>query len=79
MTIDCGRCEIRGIGCRDCAIAVIETQNVTGYLAEPELRALDVLADAGLVPPVRLTLRTRREARTWTSTVFPAVRTAMIP
>jgi hypothetical protein len=77
MTIDCGRCEMRGIGCRDCAIAVIETRNVTGYLPEAELRALGVLADAGLVPPVRLTVagtRIRPGARTWTSTAFPDVR-----
>jgi len=77
MTIDCGRCEMRGIGCRDCALAVIETRNVTGYLPEAELRALGVLADAGLVPPVRLTIaatRARPQARTWTSTAYPDVR-----
>jgi hypothetical protein len=77
MTIDCGRCQMRGIGCRDCAIAVIETRNVTGYLPEAELQALSVLADAGLVPPVRLTTagtRTRPGAQTWTSTVYPDVR-----
>ena len=50
MTIDCGRCEMRGIGCRDCAIAVIESRNVTGYLGKAEVRALRVLAEAGLVP-----------------------------
>jgi hypothetical protein len=77
MTIDCGRCEMRGVGCRDCAIAVIETRNVTGYLAEPELRALGVLADAGLVPPVRLTIAGttfQPGARTWTSMTFPDIR-----
>jgi hypothetical protein len=77
MTIDCGRCEMRGIGCRDCAIALIETRNVTGYLPEAELRALGVLADAGLVPPVRLTIagtRIRPAPRTWSSTAFPDVR-----
>lgn len=70
MTIDCGRCEMRGIGCRDCAIAVIESRNVTGYLGEAEVRALRVLADAGLVPPLRLTLSSATP-RTWTSGVFP--------
>jgi hypothetical protein len=77
MTIDCGRCEMRGIGCRDCAIAAIETRNVTGYLPDAELRALGVLADAGLVPPVRLTIagtRTRPGAPTWTSTAFPDIK-----
>ena len=70
MTIDCGRCEMRGIGCRDCAVAVIESRNVTGYLDEAEVRALRVLADAGLVPPLRLT-PTSATGRTWTSGVFP--------
>jgi hypothetical protein len=70
MTIDCGRCEMRGIGCRDCAVAVIESQNVTGYLGEAEVRALRVLADAGLVPPLRL-LPASTAAPTWTSILFP--------
>jgi hypothetical protein len=70
MTIDCGRCQMRGIGCRDCAVAVIESRNVTGYLGEAEVRALRVLADAGLVPPLRLTLGSTT-TRTWTSGVFP--------
>jgi hypothetical protein len=70
MTIDCGRCQMHGIGCGDCAVAVIESRNVTSYLGDAEVRALRVLADAGLVPPLRLTL-TSAAARTWTSGVFP--------
>jgi len=70
MTIDCGRCGMRGIGCRDCAVAVIESRNVTGYLGAAEVRALRVLADAGLVPPLRLT-PTSAGVRTWTSAGFP--------
>jgi hypothetical protein len=73
MTIDCGRCEMRGIGCRDCAVAVIESRNVTGYLGEAEVRALRVLADAGLVPPLRLT-PTSASARTWTSAGLPGTK-----
>jgi hypothetical protein len=76
MTIDCGCCEMRGIGCRDCAIAVIDTRNVT-YLPKAELRALGVLADAGLVPPLRLTIAdggARPGARTWTSGVIPDIK-----
>ena len=56
MTIDCRRCEMRGIGCDDCAIASIETRNVTGRLPAAQARALSVLADAGLVPPLRFTI-----------------------
>lgn len=48
--IDCRRCAMCATLCRDCAIAVIETRNVTGHLGQAELRALRVLADAGLVP-----------------------------
>jgi hypothetical protein len=66
MTIDCGRCVMRGARCRDCVAAVLNPPDVTrypplapGYLDEAEVRALDVLADAGLVRP---------GARTW---IFP--------
>ena len=63
MVIDCGRCAVRGAGCRDCVVTVLSPVNVTGhapqapgYLDEAELRALGVLAAAGLVPPLRLSL-----------------------
>ena len=60
---DYGRCEMCETRCRDCVIAVTETRNVTGHLGRAELRALRVLADAGLVPPL-----TSSAARSW---VFP--------
>ena len=50
--IDCGRYVMCATRCRDCAIAVTETRNVTGDLGPAELRALRALADAGLVPPL---------------------------
>ena len=50
--IDCSRRVMCTTRCRDCAIAVAETRNVTGRLGPAELRALRVLADAGLVPPL---------------------------
>jgi hypothetical protein len=52
---------------RDCAIAVSETRNVTDRLGQDELRALRVLADAGLVPPLARVL-TSATGRNW---VFP--------
>ena len=73
MTIECGRCEMRGIGCRDCAVAVIESPNVTDCLTQELLRALRVLADAGLVPPLRLS-PARMPAPTWTSAIIPEVK-----
>jgi hypothetical protein len=60
----CAKCETR---CRDCENAVIETRNVTGRLGLAELRALQVLADAGLVPPLAQVL-TSSTGRNW---VFP--------
>jgi hypothetical protein len=48
--IDCGRYVMCATPCPDCVIAVTETRNVTGRLGRAELRALQVLADAGLVP-----------------------------
>ena len=65
--IDCGRCVMGETGCRDCAVAVSETRNVTSGLGRAELRALHVLADAGLVPPLNRVL-TSSAARSW---VFP--------
>jgi hypothetical protein len=63
MVIDCGRCAARGAGCRDCVVAVLSSAGGPGhapqapdYLDEAEVRALGVLAAAGLVPPLRLSL-----------------------
>jgi hypothetical protein len=73
MIIDCGRCETRGNGCRDCVITVLQPPNVAGYLGEAEVRALSVLADAGLVPPLRLRVGVAG-ARTWAEAAFPAAK-----
>ena len=73
MTIDCGRCERRGNGCRDCVITVLEPSNVTCYLGESEVRALGVLADAGLIAPLRFTLAGARP-RTWAGSAFPVAK-----
>jgi hypothetical protein len=53
MMIDCGRCRMRGNGCRDCVVPVLRPLDVPGQLDEAEVRALAVLAEAGLVPPLR--------------------------
>ena len=47
---DCSRYLMCATPYRDCVIAVTETRNVTGRLGLDEVRALRVLADAGLVP-----------------------------
>src|SRR5262245_47541348 len=53
--IDCDRCTVRGIGCGDCVVTVLLGGPPEGVeLDEVEQRALSVLADAGLVPPLRM-------------------------
>lgn len=63
MMIDCGRCVRHGADCQDCVVTTLGPSNMTGYpeqahgyLDEAEVRALSVLADAGMVPPLRLSL-----------------------
>jgi hypothetical protein len=50
--IDCDTCVVRGDACGDCVIAVL--LGAPPELQADEQRALGVLADAGLVPPLRL-------------------------
>jgi hypothetical protein len=54
VIIDCDRCAIRGVGCSDCVISVLLSAPGKVELVEPELKALGALADAGLVPHLRL-------------------------
>lgn len=55
VTIDCDRCTMRGIGCGDCVVTVLLGGPPYGVaLDETERHALDVLADAGLIPPLRM-------------------------
>jgi hypothetical protein len=52
MVIDCDDCAVRGKGCRDCVISVL--LGVPETLLDDERAALEVLADAGLAPRLRL-------------------------
>lgn len=70
MVIDCDTCAVRGDACRDCVVSVLlgppapvrrqEPGTVTPSTAstvqldETEERALQVLADEGLIPRLRL-------------------------
>lgn len=70
MIIDCDRCAVRGDACRDCVVGVflgvpgvvdqggnhadVPSGARTLQLDAPERRAIDVLADQGLVPRLRL-------------------------
>ena len=55
MLIDCDTCEVRGDACGDCVVSVLLGAPPGGVDIDPEEeRALQVLADSGLVPHLRL-------------------------
>jgi len=55
IVIDCDRCTMRGIGCGDCVVTVLLGGPPYGVeLDDDERHAIDVLATAGLVPPLRM-------------------------
>lgn len=53
MHIDCDRCEMRGLACSDCVVSVLLGPE-DADLGGEEQQAIGVLAEAGLVPPLRL-------------------------
>jgi hypothetical protein len=60
LHIDCDDCAVRGHGCQDCVVSVL--LGVPDTLLADERRALEVLADAGLAPRLRLVPIHRRHA-----------------
>ncbi|TVS77709.1 hypothetical protein [Mycobacterium helveticum] len=52
VVIDCDHCAVRGPGCRDCVVSVL--LGVPETLLQDERAALEVLADVGLAPRLRL-------------------------
>jgi hypothetical protein len=52
VVIDCDDCAVRGAGCRDCVVSVL--LGVPDTLLADEQAALEVLAEAGLAPRLRL-------------------------
>jgi hypothetical protein len=52
--IDCDTCLVRGLACHDCVVTVLLGPPPELTIDDDELRALDVLADEGLVPRLRL-------------------------
>ena len=52
VVIDCDDCAARGPGCRDCVISVL--LGVPDTLLQDERAALEVLAEVGLAPRLRL-------------------------
>ena len=55
MLIDCDTCAVAGSACADCVVTVLLAQPGPRVdLDADEQQAIDVLADAGLVPRMRL-------------------------
>lgn len=55
MHIDCDRCEVKGLACGDCVVTVLLGAAPDGIQLDPaEQEAIRVLAQTGLVPPLRL-------------------------
>jgi hypothetical protein len=52
MVIDCDDCAVRGLRCRDCVVSVL--LGVPETLSDDERAALEVLAEAGMAPRLRL-------------------------
>jgi hypothetical protein len=63
MIIDCDSCDVRGAACGECVVGVLlgapeDSGSPVVRLDASERRALDVLADQGLVPRLRLVAQT---------------------
>lgn len=55
MIVDCDRCEVRGNACQDCVITLLLGAPPVGVEQDGgEQRALDALAEAGMVPRLQL-------------------------
>lgn len=54
LHVDCDGCAARGPGCADCVISVLLGPPGDVEFEEQEVAAMEVLAEAGLVPPLRL-------------------------
>jgi hypothetical protein len=56
MLIDCDKCEVRNVGCGDCVVSVMLGDPVDVEIGDGQRRALDLLAEGGIVPPLRLSI-----------------------
>lgn len=54
VTIDCDTCVVRGLACHDCVVTVLLGPPPELAFDEDEAKALNVLAESGLVPPLRM-------------------------
>jgi hypothetical protein len=59
MIIDCGSCAVAGLACDDCVVSVLLGAPSDGHLPASHVQAIGVLAETGLVPPLRLVPRSQ--------------------
>lgn len=63
VLVDCDTCAVRGHGCADCVVTVLLGAPPEVHVDPEEQRALGVLADSGLVPPLRMVVPTESDDR----------------
>ncbi|HEY3464023.1 MAG TPA: hypothetical protein VGL47_02750 [Amycolatopsis sp.] len=54
LVVDCDRCVVRGISCHDCVVTVLLGAPPAVVWDADERRAVAALAEAGMVPRLRL-------------------------
>jgi hypothetical protein len=54
VLIDCETCVVRGDGCADCVVTALLGPLPVAELGQESVTALAVLAEAGMLPPLRL-------------------------
>src|SRR5689334_3430316 len=54
VRVDCDTCLVRGLSCHDCVVTVLLGPPPELSFDNDEQQALAVLADSGLVPPLRM-------------------------
>nr|WP_221177316.1 hypothetical protein [Nocardioides marmoriginsengisoli] len=60
MLIDCDSCAVRGLSCHDCVVTVLLGPPPELSFDHDEQQALAVLAESGLVPPLRMVTPTEQ-------------------
>lgn len=61
LVVDCDRCAVRGDACHDCVVSVLLGPPVALAWDADERRAVDALAEAGMVPRLRLVSEPERK------------------
>ncbi|ASR34924.1 hypothetical protein BAY61_07945 [Prauserella marina] len=62
LVIDCDRCQVRGDACADCVVSVLLGAPPSVEWDSAERHAVDVLAEAGMLPRLRLVEEKPRRA-----------------